>query len=447
MTITTPDPSRLTATRALALIRSNELTVETYARSLLSRIESRDETVNAWAYLNPEFVLAQARKLDAVPFEERGPLHGLPVGVKDVIYTKDMPTEHNSPLYKDSHVPVDAAPVAILRAAGSLIFGKTTTTEFASTTNGPRTYNPHDPSRTPGGSSSGSGAAVADYQIPIALGTQTGGSTIRPGSFNGIYAVKPTWGAVSREGLKVYSLVLDTLGVFARGVEDLELILGVFGVKDDEVNGGGGTAFQGVQGARFGLVKTSVWPQAGPGTIAAVEKAAAILRSHGAIVEEIELPPEFDNMPAWHATIMAVDARTSFLSEYRRDKSKISKHLTGYVENNEGYTRVQHLAALDGIALLRPQIDGIAGRYAALLTPSVPDEAPVGIQGTGSAAFCSMWTALHTPVVNLPGFQGENGLPIGVSLVAPRFRDQHLLAVAKELGKLFEEEGGWKSSL
>jgi Asp-tRNA(Asn)/Glu-tRNA(Gln) amidotransferase A subunit family amidase len=194
---------------------------------------------------------------------------------------------------------------------------------------------------------------------------------------------------------------LDTLGVFARGVEDLELILGVLGVKDDEVSGGGGSAFQGLQGARFGLVKTSVWPQAGPGTVAALEKAAAILRSHGAIVEEIELPRGFDSMPAWHATIMAVDARTSFLSEYRRDKTKISKHLTGYVENNEGYTRAQHLAALDGIALLRPQIDGIAGRYSALLTPSVPDEAPVGIQGTGSAAFCSMWTVRILPLTYL----------------------------------------------
>ncbi|KAJ0420265.1 amidase signature domain-containing protein [Aspergillus carlsbadensis] len=447
MTTPSSDPSRLTATQALALIRSNELSVESYARSLLARIESRDEAVKAWAYLDPEFVLEQARKLDAIPVEERGPLHGLPIGVKDVIYTKDMPTEHNSPLYKDSHVPVDAAPVAMLRAAGALIFGKTTTTEFASTTNGPATYNPHDRTRTPGGSSSGSGAAVADYQIPIALGTQTGGSTIRPGSFNGVYAVKPTWGAVSREGLKVYSLVLDTLGVFARGVEDLELILGILGVADDETRDGEPNAFQGIQGAKFALVKTSVWPHAGPGTTAALEKATTILGTHGATVDEIALPAEFNNMPTWHAAIMAIDARTSFLSEYRRDKSKISTHLAGNVENKEGYTRAQYVAALDGIAALRPRIDEIAGRYAAILTPSVPDEAPVGIRGTGSAVFCSMWTALHTPVVNVPGFQGENGLPVGVSLVAPRFKDQHLLTVAKEVGKLFEEEGGWKSSL
>ncbi|KAL2810562.1 amidase signature domain-containing protein [Aspergillus granulosus] len=438
-------PYRLTATQALALIRENKLTVESYARSLLSRIEYRDATVKAWAYLNPEFVLEQARNLDAIPVEKRGPLHGLPVGIKDVIYTKDMPTEHNSPLYKDSVVPVDAAPVAVLRAAGALIFGKTTTTEFASTTAGPATCNPHDPTRTPGGSSSGSGAAVGDYQVPIALGTQTGGSTIRPGSFNGIYALKPTWGAISREGLKVYSLILDTLGIFGRCVEDLELVLGVLGVSDDVE--AGRKSFEGVKGAKFGVVKTIVWDKVGKGTIAAMEKAAEILRSHGATIEEVELPPEFDNMPAWHAAIMAGDGRATFLPEYRVDKSKVAEFLVGHVENAQGYTRAQQLAALDGVGFLRPRIDEIAGQYAALITPSVPDEAPVGIKGTGSAAFCSMWTVLHTPVVNVPGFQGENGLPIGVSLVAPRFRDQHLLAVAKEIGEIFSDEGGWKSSL
>ncbi|KAL2827456.1 amidase signature domain-containing protein [Aspergillus pseudoustus] len=439
------EPYRLTATDALTLIRENKLTVESYARSLLSRIEARDATVKAWAYLDPDLVLEQARNLDALPVEKRGPLHGLPIGVKDVMYTKDMPTEHNSPLYKDSLVSVDAAPVATLRAAGALIFGKTTTTEFASTTGGPATCNPHDPTRTPGGSSSGSGAAVGDYQVPIALGTQTGGSTIRPGSFNGVYAVKPTWGAVSREGLKVYSLNLDTVGVFGRSVEDLELVLPVLGVSDDEVTAE--SAFTGVKGAKFGLVKTSVWNNAGQGTIAAMEKAAKLLKGHGAIVEEIQLPAEFDNMPDWHAAILAGDGRTSFLSEYRRDKSKLSEWLVGQVENTEGYTRAQHLTALDGVASLRPRIDEIAGRYAALLTPSVPDEAPVGLQRTGSAVFCSMWTALHTPVVNVPGFQGENGLPIGLTLVARRYRDEHLLAVAREVGKIFNEEGGWKSSL
>ncbi|KAL4966476.1 amidase [Aspergillus stella-maris] len=440
------EPNRLTATEALEAIKSNKLTVETYVNSLLSRIDSRDSKVKAWAYLNRDLVLEQARKLDAIPEDQRGPLHGVAIGVKDVIYTKDMPTEHNSPLYKDSLVPVDAASIAILRAAGAVILGKTTTTEFASTVQGPATINPHSTEttgiRTPGGSSSGSGAAVADFQVPLSLGTQTGGSTIRPGSFNGIYAFKPTWGVVSREGQKVYSLTLDTIGLFGRCAEDLKLLAGVLGVKDDDL-----PTFKGLKGAKFGLVKSPVWDQAGKGTLAAIEETQELLKAHGATVEEVTLPSEFNSMPDWHAKIMAADGRVAFLSEYRTDKAKLQDFLVGHVENVKGYTNKETLAAFDGVAGLRPVIDKIANGYDALLTPSVPDEAPPGIESTGSAAFNGMWTALHVPVVNIPGFKGDHGLPIGVSLVAARHQDEHLLEVAKEVGKLFGEEGGWKSAL
>ncbi|KAL4801826.1 amidase signature domain-containing protein [Aspergillus unguis] len=436
------EPYRLTATQAQKLIQSNELTVESYARSLLSRIDERDAAVHAWVYLNRDAVLDQARKLDAIPPEKRGPLHGVPIGVKDVIYTKDMPTEHNSPLYKNSNVPVDAASIAILRAAGALIFGKTTTTEFAATTIGPATTNPHDPARTPGGSSSGSGAAVADFQVPISLGTQTGGSTIRPGSFNGVYALKPTWGAVSREGQKIYSLTLDTLGIFARGVQDLKLLSGVLGIRDDVSP----TRFE-LKGAKFGMVKGPVWGKAGPGTVNAMEKAKTLLEEHGATVEEVTLPAEFDKVPAWHSTIMACDGRTAFLSEYATDKTLIHESLIQHVKNSTGLTHRQELAAFDGIAALRPKIDEISNTYAALITPSIPDEAPLGQESTGSAAFNGMWTALHVPVINVPGFQGENGMPVGVSLVTSRFRDQRLLEVAEAVGEVFAEKGGWRSAL
>ncbi|KAL4904096.1 hypothetical protein BDW74DRAFT_185765 [Aspergillus multicolor] len=442
------EPYRLSASQALDLVQKNELTVETYAKSLLSRIEDREPTVQAWAYLNPEAVLEQARKLDQVPADKRGPLHGIPIGVKDVIYTKDMPTEHNSPLYKDSLVPVDAASIAILRAAGALIFGKTQTTEFASTTIGPKTINPHSlppskPIRTPGGSSSGSGAAVADFHVPFALGTQTGGSIIRPGSFNGIYGFKPTWGAVSREGQKVYSLTLDTLGWYARSMADLRLLAGVLGIRDDE----GVRKMDGLKGMKIGFVKGPVWHLAGPGTIAAMDKARALLEAHGATVTDVDLPQQFANMPDWHAKIMASDGRTTFLPEYRIDKSRLQTFLANQVENVNGWTHKQELEAFDGVAGLRPVIDAIANQYDALLTPSVVDEAPLGNESTGSAAFNGMWTALHTPVVNVPGFQGENGMPVGVSLVAARYKDEQLLEVAEVVGKLFEEEGGWNSAL
>ncbi|RAR07678.1 amidase signature enzyme [Stemphylium lycopersici] len=434
---------RLTATEVAAKIKSGEVTVEDYAKSLLKRIEARDEVVQAWAYLDAEYVIKQAKALDAIPKGDRGPLHGIAIAVKDVIYTKDMPTQFNSPIYSQDAPKVDAGSIAILRKSGALIFGKTTTTEFAATTSGPKTRNPHDSNRTPGGSSSGSGAAVGDFQAPIGLGTQTGGSTIRPGSYNGIYAFKPTWNSITREGQKIYSLILDTLGLYARSVADLELLADTFAIHDDTP---APTDFS-VKGAKFALLKTMVWPNIGPGSSAALDKAVSLLQDHGAEVEEVTLPEHLEDLPAWHAAVLNSDGRTAFLPEYTVDKTKISEQLVGHVENNGKISRRAQLEAFDKIAAARPVVDELLGKYAAVLTPSVPDEAPLGIEKTGSAAFCLIWTALHTPVVNVPGFKGENGMPIGISLVAPRYHDRRLLAVSKEVGKIFESEGGWKASV
>ncbi|KAH0385249.1 amidase signature enzyme, partial [Aureobasidium melanogenum] len=427
----TAEPYQLTATEVLHKIKAGELTVEAYARSLLARIDHRDEAVQAWAYLDPDYVIKQAKVLDEVPLSERGPLHGVAIAVKDVIYTKDMPTQFNSPIYADDAPRVDAGSIAILRKSGALILGKTTTTEFAATTVGPKTHNPHDPDRTPGGSSSGSGAAVGDLQVPIGLGTQTGGSTIRPGSYNGIYAFKPTWNAITREGQKIYSLILDTLGLYARSVADLDLLADVFALADDQP----APSDFSVQGAKFAILKTMVWPQIGSGGSAAMDKAASLLRAHGAEVEEIELPEHLNDLPAWHATVLNSDGRTAFLPEYTTTKHNLSDYLVGHVENNQKISRRAQLEAFDSIAAARPVVDNILSKYAAVLTPSVPDEAPLGIEKTGSAAFCLIWTALHTPVVNIPGFKGDNGMPVGVSLVTPRYHDRHLLAVSKAVEK------------
>lgn len=299
-----------------------------------------------------------------------------------------MPTQHNSSIYEGDEPKLDAAAIITLRHAGALLLGKTTTTEFASTTAGPKTRNPHDAGRTPGGSSSGSAAAVGDFQVPIGLGTQTGGSTIRPGSFNGVYSFKPTWNSISREGLKIYSLILDTIGFFARSVEDLQLLSDVFALEDDLSPKDDFS----IKGARFALLKTVVWPQAGPGTAAALEAGAKLLRDQGAEVDEIELPPEFDNIPEWHRIVLHSDGRPTFLPEYRIAKEKLSPFLADHVENSCKIPRAAQLEAFDGIAALRPKIDEIACRYAAILTPSVVDEAPVGTESTGSPAFNSMWT-------------------------------------------------------
>ncbi|KAI8938509.1 hypothetical protein NX059_004397 [Plenodomus lindquistii] len=439
-------PYHLTASQAQAKFNDDSLTVEEYAKSLLSRIETRDPTVHAWAYLDPALVLQRARELDQTPREQRGPLHGVAIAVKDVILTRDMPTQYNSAMYEGDAPKIDAGSIAILRAKGALILGKTTTTEFAATTvgpayNGPKTTNPHDPSRTPGGSSSGSGAAVGDLQVPIGLGTQTVGSTIRPGSFNGIYAMKPTWGAITREGQKLYSLILDTLGLYARSVDDLKLMLDAFHVIDDDVI----EPFS-IAGSRFALLTfpTPEWPAMGPGTLAALRKSADLLRAHGAIVEEITLPDEFRKMYEHHLLVLSADGRAAFLPEYTMSKSSLDSLLIEHVENHNRYTRKAQLRAFDQLAAMRPKLDALAEGYAAILAPSVMDEAPVGLETTGNAALCAPWTVMHMPVVTVPGFEGENGMPVGVSLVAPRFRDQYLLGVASEVGKVFETEGGWK---
>lgn len=300
----------------------------------------------------------------------------------------DMPTQFNSPIYASDAPKVDAGSIAILRKAGALIVGKTTTTEFAATTTGPKTRNPHDSKRTPGGSSSGSGAAVGDLQAPIGLGTQTGGSTIRPGSYNGIYALKPTWNSITREGQKIYSLIFDTLGLYARGVADLELLADAFALKDDEP---APTNFV-VKGAKFALLKTMVWPQVGPGTSAVLDKAVSLLRAQGAEVEEISFPSHLDDLPAWHRSVLNSDGRTAFLPEYTVAKNKISEQLVGHVENSDKISRKEQLDAFDNIAAARPVVDKILSKYDAVLTPSVPDEAPLGIEKTGSAAFCLIWT-------------------------------------------------------
>ncbi|ORY24021.1 amidase signature domain-containing protein [Naematelia encephala] len=422
----------LTASETVALVAAGKLTVTQVAKDHLARYEERDPLVHAWAWLDRDLILKEAARLDAIPLEKRGPLHGVMLGVKDMINTKDMPTQHYSPLYKDSRPGIDAGPVAVCRAAGALVYGKTHTTEFAATIKGPPAGNAYDQRRTPGGSSSGSGAAVSDWQCHLAFGTQTGGSTIRPGSYNGIFAMKPTWGAVSRDGLKVYSITLDTLGLYARSITDLELLAKVFRIEDDVPPP---PVPKPLSESKFAYVKTNMWDAGSgpsPELIAAWDKSKKLLVDAGATVVDLELPPEFDTIGGnRHLHIMLGEGRVNFLSEYMIDKDNLDDGLAGHVENRSGISRKMLLAAYDSIAALRPEIDAIAGQYDAIVTPSVPGEAWMGLEKTGDARFCSMWTALHVPCVNVPGFASENGMPIGLTLVAPRYEDQRLLNVSK----------------
>ncbi|OBT48993.1 hypothetical protein VE00_00050 [Pseudogymnoascus sp. WSF 3629] len=435
-------PHLLSATDALNLLQSGVLTVEAYASALLAHIRSNETTIKAWAHLNPDLVLTQARRLDdQLPFSQRGPLFGLPFGVKDIIHTKDMPTSHSSPLFPSPPNTQDAPSIVVLSNLGALPFGKTTTTEFAISTRGPPTTNPHNSAHTPGGSSSGSAAAVAAFHVPLAMGTQTGGSIIRPAAFNGIYGYKPTWGAVSLAGVSSVSPTCDTIGFFARNVADLQLLATAYRIEDLEPVAE--TQLE-LKGARIAFCKTPVWEKAEKGTIDAFAKAKELLRTHGAEVVDIELPAAFAEVGEWARTIHAGEGRSSFLGYYLQDKQKLDSVIQGQVENVKGVSRAGLMAAYDGCAALRPVWDGIAGEFDAVVTPSVPGEAPEGLGYTGDASFCAMWTVLHAPALNVPGFVGDKGLPVGLTVVGGRCTDLYVLRAGKAIGEVFEAEGGWK---
>ncbi|KAI0096624.1 amidase signature enzyme [Nemania sp. FL0031] len=429
----TPPLYTLTAVQALSLLKSDKVKVEQYAQSLLRRYHDNDNTVKAWAYLDSDLVLNQARALDQVPKDQRGPLHGLAIGVKDTMNTKDMPTQFGSPIYKGHQSGFDCSAVAILRAAGALIFGKTTTTEFTVTNSGPDTTNPHDPKRTPGGSSCGSAAAVADMQVPLSLGAQTGGSIIRPASFSGVFAMKPTHNAISTEGQKTFAPTFDTFGFFARSIEDLQLLADVFALKDDEP-----PQEVSIDQVTFALIKTPFWASAGPGTIEAIEEAATILQKCGATFDEVYFPsevPDVETLKRMQKVIIEGEAQAAFIREYRVDKANLAPEICGLVENASNYTKKERLQAYDTYANMRRLVDSIAEEYSVILTPSAIDEAPLGLGDMGRATFNTLWTGLHMPVINIPAFHGPNDMPIGVSLVAPRYRDQHLLKVGQILGE------------
>jgi len=256
--------------------------------------------------------------------------------------------------------------------------------------------------------------------------------------------MKPTWNSISREGQKLYSLIFDTLGLYSRSVDDLKLLLDAFQLVDDEHE----EEFM-IKGARFALLTLPEpeWPAPGPGTAAAMKKGADLLRAHGAEVEEITLEDDFRPMYKYIMQVLSGDGRVAFLPDYYQSKEKMHESLIGHVENKAKHTRKDQLRAFDELAAMRPKADALANRYAAIIAPSTLDEAPVGHAVTGSAAFCGPWTGMHMPVVTIPGFKGENGMPIGLSVVAARYRDQYLLSVCKEVGKIFEAEGGWKRSL
>jgi Asp-tRNA(Asn)/Glu-tRNA(Gln) amidotransferase A subunit family amidase len=433
---TATEPCQLTATEAAALLAARKLSCEELLRSCLARIGARDPQVKAWLYLDADQAIRNARELDKLAPTPKGVLHGLPWGVKDVFDTVDMPTTQNSPIYPDRQIGRDAAAVAVARHSGGLILGKTDTVEFASGGRKALTTNPYNAAHTPGGSSSGSGAAVGDFQVPLAFGTQTGGSHIRPSSFNAIYGIKPSWGLVSREGLKMDSGTLDTVGWYGRCVDDLILVAEAFRLATRDA----GPAVS-PRGLRVGLCRSPVWEHIEPAGEAALLLAAKRLEEAGAIVEELTLPSPCEGLSAAQQTIFYAEGGRSFLPEYLGAHALLAEDLRERVENQRGITPEQLLASYATADKCRPLFDALFGpKLDVVLTPSAPGEAPEGLHTTGNPIFNSNWTLLHVPCVGIPVMHGPKGLPVGVTLVGPRLSDARLLATAKALAPIIDAD-------
>ncbi len=430
----------MNAVFASAAIRAGKITSEELVRACLDRIEEAEPTVKAWTYLDPEDAMRQARSLDLMQKEGRhiGPLHGIPVGIKDIFETADMPTENGTVLHKGRLPTQDATAVALLRQSGAVIMGKTVTTELAVYAPG-KTTNPHDPKRTPGGSSSGSAAAVASFMVPVSIGSQTNGSVIRPASYCGVYGYKPSRGMISRHGVLKQSSVLDHVGVFARTVEDIALIaLQMMGYDSRDPAMHPQSTPDLIRAAaevvpirpRLAFVKSPVWDNADADSKDAFSKLAAHLNHQ---VTPVELPPVFEHAVGWHRAIMEADLAKSFDAEYRNGKDRLSPVLCEMIERGQRVLAVEYNRALEGISVLNREIGDLFYGYDAILTPATTGEAPIGLDSTGSPIFCTLWTLCGVPALSLPLLQGKSGMPIGVQLVAPLGDDHRLLRTARWL--------------
>jgi Asp-tRNA(Asn)/Glu-tRNA(Gln) amidotransferase A subunit family amidase len=413
----------LTAGEIVRAVASGEATCEAVVRACLERIDAREKAVHAWASVDPELALARARELDRGP--PRGPLHGVPIGVKDIIDTADLPTEMGSPIYRGHRPATDAACVGLTRAAGAVILGKTVTCEFAGMTPG-TTANPHNLAHTPGGSSSGSGAAVADFMVPVAFGTQTGGSVIRPAAYCGVFGFKPTFGAFNRRGVYPAAESLDTLGLIARSLDDLELLSAVLELRPVAAPIVTDSA------PRVGLCRTPLWQTAQAETVAAVEDAAARLAKAGAWVQEIVLPDEFAGLRfAARETINNYERAAAMAYEWSSHREAISERLRKRIELGRAMPRAEYVAALRLGEECRARLPAVFEEVDVLLTPCANGEAPRSLGETGDPGLQAIWTILHVPALTLPTHRGPNGLPVGIQLVAARHADQRLFGCAR----------------
>ncbi len=430
----------LSASDAARAVREGSISAEQLTEACLARVREADREVEAWTYLDPEHALAQARARDQERREGKpvGPLHGVPVGIKDIFDTCDMPTEDGSVLHAGRMPDYDATAVQMLRAAGAVILGKTVTTEFATYTPG-KTRNPRNPAHTPGGSSSGSAAAVAAGMVPLALGSQTNGSVIRPAAFCGVYGFKPTHGLVPRGGVLKLSRTLDHVGMFARTLQDIALVaeqLVGADPRDPDTRVRARVPFVDTLAQEpplppmLAYIKGPAWERATAETQAAFAELVSAL---GDRIVEVEMPASARQSLDWHREIMEAEMAANLDLDWEKGRERISPRLRSMLERGREAKALDYQRARARIPLLNEGFEEIFERCDAIVTPSAPGTAPAGLEATGDPAFCSLWTLCGMPALNLPLMRGENGLPMGVQLVGKRDDDARLLRTARWL--------------
>jgi Asp-tRNA(Asn)/Glu-tRNA(Gln) amidotransferase A subunit family amidase len=438
--------NELSAIKAIQKIRDGEITSEELVQACLDRIGQVDGEIEAWAHLKPEYALDQARLLDAQRQAGGpvGPLHGIPVGIKDIFDTDCLPTENGTVLNSGRQPLEDCRVVSLLIEAGAVIMGKTVTTELAVFGPG-KTKNPHNSKHTPGGSSSGSAAAVASFMVPLAVGTQTNGSMIRPASFCGVVGFKPTHGLIPRTGVLLLSRALDTIGVFARCVEDAALIaefLIAYDPGDQDTRARARPALSETAAGEPPLApimtfaKTAVWDQADKETQEAFGEFSDFL---GEGCDALVLPEPFEHAVEQHGKIMNADLAKSLAGYYKSGKDKLTDVLKNMIEDGQKVTAVDYNKAVDFGEALNDGLNGVFDRYDAIITPATTGEAPAGLDATGNPIFNSLWTYCGTPSITLPLMEGANGLPLGVQLVGRRGDDARLLRTARWLANKVAE--------
>ncbi len=423
------------AAEIAAAVAGGESTALAETEAVLARVAARDDSVHAWRFIDPELARAKARAVDAAAL--KGPLAGAGVGLKDIIDTADMPTENGVDTDKGRQPVEDATVVTRLTAAGAVIIGKTVTTECAFLT--PReTLNPHDPKRTPGGSSMGSGAAVGGGMVPLALGSQTVGSVLRPASFCGAWAMKPSWGLLPRTGMMALSHILDHIGVYGRSARDLALIVDALsgddgrdpssqGVKPSRL--AAGLSGQPVGKPRFVMLRDFAWPDLEPSSVKLFEELADRL---GAPV--VDMPPLYDDIFDVAQDILGRDAAYNLGERWRTASELISPALREWFVRGYSLSTDKYLSRIEAVQKMRMAFPAVIGDFDAAIAPVTAGEAPKDLSNTGNPKFCLPWTTIGVPAISVPALKGPTGMPVGVQVIGRRGGDLETLRAAQWLG-------------